>query len=65
MKKSIFKSKTLWINVLMALAIIIPEAANLESLKIDREIAALAVLVINTILRFATSAPAGIKGEKK
>jgi len=55
--KSIFKSKTFWINLLMAAVVIVPELANIESLQIPKEAAASVVVVVNTILRLITKEP--------
>ena len=52
--KSIFKSKTFWVNVLMAAAVIIPELLAIESLKIPADISAVIVLTVNTVLRLVT-----------
>ena len=52
--KSIFKSKTFWVNVLMAAAVIIPELLAIESLKIPADVSAVIVLTVNTVLRIVT-----------
>ncbi len=52
--KSIFKSKTFWVNVLMAAAVIVPEFLAIESLKVPADIAAVIVLTVNTVLRLVT-----------
>lgn len=55
--KSIFRSKTFWINLLMAAVVIVPELANIESLQIPKEASASVVVVVNTILRLITKEP--------
>lgn len=65
MKKSIFKSKTFWINVLMMLAVVLPDLFNLEAVKVSPEISAFVILVVNVILRFMTTGSVGLKGDKK
>ena len=52
--KSIFKSKTFWVNVLMAAAVIVPELLAIESLKIPADVSAVIVLTVNTVLRIVT-----------
>lgn len=52
--KSIFKSKTFWINLLMAAAVIVPELANIEALKIPPATTASIVSVVNIVLRLIT-----------
>ena len=60
-KKSIFKSKTFWVNILMAAAVILPEVANMESFKVNPEITALVILVVNVILRAITTDGVALK----
>jgi hypothetical protein len=62
--KSIFKSKTVWVNVLMALAIILPEAMNIESMKFAKEYIAIGVLVVNISLRFITTGSVSVLKNK-
>lgn len=54
MKKSIFKSKTLWVNLLLCLATVLPDFFNLESIKIPKDVAAFVILIVNVVLRFMT-----------
>lgn len=54
--KSILKSKTFWINLLMALAVIIPELVDL-GFNIPAKWSGLAIVVVNLILRLMTSQP--------
>lgn len=59
--KSIFASKTIWFNVLTALAAIIaaPEIASV----ISPQTLLIAVTIINVALRLITTQPVGIMGE--
>ena len=52
--KSIFKSKTFWINLLMAAAVIAPELASIEALKIPVTTSASIVSMVNIVLRLIT-----------
>lgn len=52
--KSIFKSKTIWINILMSASMILPSIANLPSLQVSPEIMGLVLVVVNTVLRLVT-----------
>lgn len=52
--KSILKSKTFWINLLMALAVIIPELVDL-GFNIPAKWSGLAIVVVNLILRLLTT----------
>ena len=52
--KSIFKSKTIWINILMSASMILPSIANLPSLQVAPEIMGLVLVVVNTVLRLVT-----------
>ena len=63
--KSIFKSKTLWVNVLLLIVAVGPELANLPDLQLSKEWIALIVLVANTALRLMTNSPATITGTGK
>ena len=62
--KSILKSKTLWVNILLLVVAIVPELANWPSLQLSKELIALIVLVANTVLRLMTDSPATITGKK-
>lgn len=53
--KKFWQSKTLWINLLMALALILPEFFNLEILKISKELSAFIIFIVNVVLRFITT----------
>lgn len=59
--KSIFKSKTIWINVLMSASMILPSIANLPSLQVAPEIMGLVLVVVNTVLRLVTKDSLKIK----
>jgi hypothetical protein len=54
--KSILNSKTFWINLLMALAVIIPELIDL-GFNIPAKWSGLAIVVVNLILRLLTTQP--------
>jgi len=48
--KSVFKSKTLWINLILALVAFFPSVAE----KLTPEVVMQAVAVVNMVLRFFT-----------
>jgi len=52
--KSPLKSKTVWINILMAVVVLVPELANIEALKIPQETSVAIVGIVNILLRFVT-----------
>ena len=52
--KSILNSKTFWINLLMALAVVIPELVDL-GFNIPAQWSGLAIVVVNLILRLMTT----------
>lgn len=60
MRKSFLKSKTFWINLLMMLALILPEAFDLEILKVSKEISAFIIFIVNVVLRFITTGAIGV-----
>jgi len=64
MKKSILKSKTFWINLLMALALILPEFLDLEFLKVSKEISAFIIFIVNVVLRLMTTGAVGVTTRK-
>ena len=64
MKKSIFKSKTAWVNLLMAISIILPELVDL-GFHIPAKWMGLTVLVVNLILRFMTTEGVALTDQKK
>ena len=64
MKKSIFTSKTFWINLIMATLIILPEMIDL-GFNIPLKWSGLITVILNVILRFWTTQPVSIKGDKK
>lgn len=55
--KKIFKSKTVWINGLMALGILIPRWAELPSCTLSPETTSFIVLIVNVALRMITNKP--------
>ena len=64
MGKSIFKSKTMWINVLTALAGVIAAVGGSEVIQANPEYAgyaATAIGIMNIFLRFITKEPVKIK----
>ena len=52
--KKFWKSKTIWINVLMSASMIIPALINLPNLQVSPEIMGLVLVVVNTVLRLVT-----------
>lgn len=58
--KHILKSKTFWINLLMAIAVIIPELVDL-GFNIPAKWSGLAIVVVNLILRLLTNQPVTLK----
>ncbi|KKP64361.1 MAG: hypothetical protein UR61_C0047G0003 [candidate division WS6 bacterium GW2011_GWE1_34_7] len=58
-KKSILKSKTFWVNVLMAILVFLPELVNI-GFTLDAKIVALIMLIVNIILRFITNTPVSL-----
>ena len=63
--KPIYKSKTLWINILLLIIAIGPELAGLPNLQLSKEWIAILVLIANTVLRLITEGPATIMGTPK
>lgn len=63
--KSIFRSKTLWVNISLLIVAIVPELINMPSLQLPKEWLAMIVLVANTALRLMTNSPATITGKEK
>jgi len=61
--KSIFASKTFWVNILLAAIAIVPEVANLPNLQISKEWLAFIVVVANIILRMVTQSKATLTGQ--
>lgn len=61
--KSILNSKTFWINLLMAVAVILPELVDL-GFNIPAKWSGLAIVVVNLILRLLTTTPVHIKKKK-
>lgn len=59
MKKSIFKSKTFWVNLALAVAPLFPALAPL----LNEQVLLQVVGVVNVVLRLVTSQPVALKGE--
>ena len=64
LKKSILKSKTFWINILMAILTFIPSLVDL-GFEIPAKYVGLTMLIVNIILRFITKTPIGFINEKE
>jgi len=60
--KSIFKSKTFWINLLMAMAVILPALADIPELQFSAQAIASVMVVVNILLRLVTTKPATWSG---
>jgi len=63
MKKSIFKSKTFWINLLGAVAIVLPQMVEI-GFELPTKWVALTMVVVNLALRMMTTKPVGLVDEK-
>ena len=50
-------SKTAWVNLLMAAAIIIPRLMELPQLTLSPEITSFILFLVNLVLRFITNKP--------
>lgn len=53
----LFKTKTFWVNLIMALIVIIPRVAEWPRLTMDPEMTALILFILNVILRWVTNKP--------
>ena len=62
--KSIFVSKTFWVNVLLLIVAVAPGLMDMPELQLSKEWLGIIVLVANTILRLVTKTPATITGSK-
>ena len=62
--KSIFVSKTFWVNVLLLVIAVAPGLMDMPELQISKEWLGIIVLVANTVLRLITKTPAVIVGSK-
>lgn len=63
--KSILKSKTLWVNVLLLIVAVAPGLMDMPELQLSKEWLGIIVLVANTILRLVTDSPATLTGAPK
>ena len=59
--KSIFKSKTVWANVLAVILIIAQQIAGVSPANIDPQTQTIILSVVNVILRMVTKGPVVIK----
>jgi len=63
MKKSIFKSKTFWMNVIMAVIMMGEGLKLIEGFTLPIWLMPVILLVSNTALRFITDTPVGLTDE--
>jgi len=53
----LLKTKTFWVNFLMAALVIIPRMAELTWMMLSAEMTSFIILIVNTILRWITKKP--------
>lgn len=62
--KSIFISKTFWVNILLLVIAVVPGLMDMPELQLSKEWLGIIVLVANTIMRLITKTPAAIVGSE-
>jgi hypothetical protein len=63
--KALWHSKTFWINILAALAVLIPEIAKLPALAVHSQVLAVALACVNVVLRLSTSQAVTVNPSKQ
>ena len=63
--KSIFASKTLWVNILLFVVAVAPGLMDMPQLQLFKEWLGIIVLGANTVLRLMTSSAATVTGAPK
>ena len=63
-QKVIYKSKTLWVNLLMALPAVIDMVSVDDPFGIPQSYYAVAVLIVNVVLRSYTKEPVVLRNKK-